>query len=350
MTNRENLLRAMRRQNPQWVPIHMTLCDSQLKRFHEMMGSDDYVSYFDLCAQFISLPETKHQNDYSVFHKNVPSNAWIDEWGVAQIPGSVAHFTHMCHPMAGFTAPSEVWAYAYPDMLADYRWEDMADRMRKVKDEGRAAVFFAVMIFEHAWYLRGLDNLLMDMLTDEDMAGACLSRMTAFQSQIAAKAARAGADIIVFGDDVGTQKEMMMAPELWRKWLKPAMRTVIKAAKDINPDVLAYYHSDGCILEIIPDLIEIGVDILNPIQPECMDSAKIKEMYKDRLSFWGTIGTQTTMPFGTPTEVDAAVRHMIETVGKGGGFVAAPTHLLEPEVPWENIMAFVNAARKYGRY
>jgi uroporphyrinogen decarboxylase len=143
---------------------------------------------------------------------------------------------------------------------------------------------------------------------------------------------------------------MMMNPGLWRKWLKPTMKKAIQAAKDIDPELIAYYHSDGVIYDIIPDLIEIGVDVLNPVQPECMDPVKIKKMYGDKLSFWGTIGTQTTMPFGTPKDVENNVKHMIETVGKGGGLVIAPTHLLEPEVPWENIEALINSVRKYGKY
>ena len=102
---------------------------------------------------------------------------------------------------------------------------------------------------------------------------------------------------------------------------------------EVNPKVLCYYHSDGDVREIIEDLIEIGVDILNPVQPECMDPIAVKEQYGLQVSFWGTIGTQTTMPFGTPEEVRNKTLEMKEKVGKGGGLVLAPTHLLEPEVP-----------------
>ena len=128
------------------------------------------------------------------------------------------------------------------------------------------------------------------------------------------------------------------------------MQRAIAAAKSVNPDMLAFYHSDGDIRDIIPELIEIGVDVLNPVQPECMDPRAVKARYGDRLSFWGTIGTQTTLPFGTPDQVRQAVREMIDTVGVGGGLVLAPTHLVEPEVPWENLLAFVDEARRYGIY
>jgi uroporphyrinogen decarboxylase len=125
------------------------------------------------------------------------------------------------------------------------------------------------------------------------------------------------------------------------------LASVIEAAKEANPEVLIFYHSCGYIEPIIPDLIEIGVDILNPVQPESMDPERIKKLYGNELAFWGTIGTQTTLPFGTPDEVRQEVKRMIETVGDGGGLLISPTHVIEPDVPWENIMAFVDAVKEY---
>ncbi len=173
--------------------------------------------------------------------------------------------------MEHFTSPDQVWNFPLPDVLEDYRWEGMDKKVGEIKEKGLAAVYSAIQIFEPAWYLRGMEKLLMDMLDDDDMAKACLDRMTQVKSGMSRKLAEAGVDMIVYGDDVGTQKEMMMSPSLWRKWLKPTMEKAIKAARDIKPDVICYYHSDGVIYDIIPDLIEIGVDVLNPIQPECMD-------------------------------------------------------------------------------
>ncbi|MFQ5808864.1 MAG: uroporphyrinogen decarboxylase family protein, partial [Armatimonadota bacterium] len=147
----------------------------------------------------------------------------------------------------------------------------------------------------------------------------------------------------------GMQDRLMMHPDTWREWLKPRLGKVIQAARDVNPDVHVFYHSDGNIESIIEDLIEVGVTVLNPVQPECMDPVELKKQYGDRLAFWGTIGTQSTMPFGTADDVRAAVKHMCETVGDGGGLVLAPTHVLEPDVPWENVAAFFEAAEEYGR-
>jgi uroporphyrinogen decarboxylase len=350
MTERENLLRALRRDHPDHVPFGFSLCDSLELMFREKVGHGDYRDHFNMPFRDLDILPSKRLADYGVYHPHLPHGARVDEWGVAHVPGGAHHFEKMLHPMGSFTSPDQVHGYPYPDVLADYRWEDLAGDARKIQDRGLAAVFFAIQIFEPAWYLRGMENLLMDMVSDEAMAAACLDRMTRVKAEMCARIARAGIDIIVYGDDVGTQKGMMMRPELWRRWLKPTMETAIRAAKDVKPDLIAYYHSDGAIDDIIPDLIEIGVDVLNPVQPECMDPVKVKETYGDRLSFWGTIGTQTTMPFGTPAQVEDTVRRMIETVGRNGGLVIAPTHLLEPEVPWENVLALVDAVKRYGRY
>jgi uroporphyrinogen decarboxylase len=193
-----------------------------------------------------------------------------------------------------------------------------------------------------------MEQLLIDMYMDSDIAYSLLDRITALRVKMAVEYAHTGVDIIMLGDDVGTQRAMLLDPTMWRKWLKPRLGKVIAAIKNTTPQVLVFYHSDGNILPIIPDLIEIGIDILNPIQPECMEPEDLKHLYGDRLSFWGTIGTQTTMPFGTPEDVRNEVYKRIDTVGKGGGLLLAPSHILEPEVPWANIEALVEAVRGYG--
>lgn len=350
MTPRENVLAALRRENPQWVPFYFELCPSLLETFKAKTGTEDYQEYYNFDVRSFGIQPTRHQNDYSQYFKNLNPNVVIDEWGVGHEPGSVAHFTRFLHPMEDFDSPEDVWNFPLPDILADYRWEGMKEKVEKCHREGNAAIFFAVQIFEPAWYLRGLENLLCDMMSDEDMAEACLGKMAQYQTKVARRVAECGFDIIVFGDDVGTQKALMMSYELWCRWLKPYMKAAISAAKEVNPEVLAFYHSDGVIYDIIEDLIEIGVDILNPVQPECIDPLKIKKMYGDRLSFWGTIGTQTTMPFGTADEVRSKVKEMIEVVGKGGGLCIAPTHLLEPDVPYENVEAFIETVREFGKY
>ena len=161
--------------------------------------------------------------------------------------------------------------------------------------------------------------------------------------------AAAGADILFLGDDIGMQQSIMMSEGMYTTWIKPRLKRVIDAAKAIKPDIIVFYHSCGYIEPFIPHLIEVGVDVLNPVQPECMDVEKILKEYGDRLSFHGTIGTQSVMPFGTPQEVRDNVKRNLDLAGDKGGLFVAPSHLLEPEVPWENIKAYVDACRNYTR-
>ena len=131
--------------------------------------------------------------------------------------------------------------------------------------------------------------------------------------------------------------------------MKPRWAKVFAAARAIKPDIQIWYHSDGNIMDIIPELIEIGVTILNPVQPECLDPREVKRRFGSRVVIDGTIGTQTTMPFGTPAEVRRKVRESVETLGGDGGLILSPTHVLEPEVPTANVQAFVDAAKEFGR-
>ena len=162
--------------------------------------------------------------------------------------------------------------------------------------------------------------------------------------------ARAGADLIHCGDDVANQNAMMFAPDTWRKMMLSRWRQVWQAIKEINPRCVIRYHSDGNVMDIVGDLIEAGVDILNPLQPEALHVDAVHVRYGDRLSFDGCIGTQSTMPWGTPDDVRARVREVIEKYGTNGGLIISPTHVLEPEVSMANIEALFEACRAYGTF
>lgn len=339
----------MSHQKPERIPFFLRLCEELEDKFEKRYGTRDYRAYFESPIIPVKINPTRNQHDFSCYFKNL-SYDYYNEWGVGFRRGSGEyHFKQFVSPMQSFEAPEQVLDFPLPDVLMDYRFEGVAEKIQALKEQDKITMNtsgYNIDIFEASWYLRGLENLLADMLVDEEMAEACLERMCRIKCQMAAKCAEAGFDVVVFGDDVATQRGMMMSIPLWKKWLKPRLARAIQSAKAVNPEVLCYYHSDGDVTEIIEDLIEIGVDILNPVQPECMDPKGVKEKYGQRINLWGTIGTQTTMPFGTPEEVRAKVREMRQALGRDGGLVLAPTHVLEPEVPLENIEAFVQACRE----
>ncbi len=268
----------------------------------------------------------------------------VDEWGVRWRGGSLHHFARIESPLRGIEDPGWLRRYPWPDLDEDSRWVNVERRVADLHARGLAVAAFAGSVFEQAWYLRGMDDLMADMLTRPEVAHEFLDRMAFFQRLSAERFARAGVDILITGDDVAGQRGLLMKIETWRTFLKPRLAATVKAVKAVNSECRVFYHSDGNVEALIPELIEVGIDILNPVQPECMDPAAIKRKYGRQLSFWGTVSVQKTMPFGTPDDVRREVRTRIAEVGRGGGFILAPAHVLSPEVPWENIVAFFEAA------
>jgi uroporphyrinogen decarboxylase len=220
----------------------------------------------------------------------------------------------------------------------------VSERVQTLQAQGLAVAAYAGSVFEQSWYLCGLENLMTDLIARPEIAHDLFQRTAAFQQYAARKFARAGVDILITGDDIAGQTGPLISLKTWRRFLKPLLAATVRAIRESNSTTKIFYHSDGNVEAFIPDLIEIGVEILNPIQPEAMDPAAIKRRYGDRLSFWGTVSVQHTMPLGTPDDVRAEVRARIREVGSGGGLILAPAHVLGPETPWENIVAFFEAA------
>ena len=153
-------------------------------------------------------------------------------------------------------------------------------------------------------------------------------------------------DLIFCGDDVANQNAMMFNPDTWRGLIHSRWAKLWRAVKQIHPDVRIKYHSDGNVMDIVGELIDAGLDILNPLQPECLDVDDVHRRFGERLSFDGCIGTQSTMPFGAPADVRRRVREVVDRYGSDGGLIVAPTHVIEPEVTVENVEAFVEACRE----
>ena len=293
---------------------------------------------------------TCKQSDYSHYLGELPSGSTITQWGVGEVPGEYYHFSKMVHPMRDFTSVKEIEKFPFPDFEATYRHRNLEAKIQAVQNQGLAAVSRFTMIFEHAWYLRGMENLFFDFIERPAFAEALLDRITDIACFIHRRFTEAGVDLIRTGDDIGTQNGMLMSPSMWRRWLKPRLARVIEAAKTVNPDVKVLYDSDGNFDPVIPDLIDIGVDVLAAIQPECNNPAWLKQEYGTHLAFWGSLGVQSTIPFGSTEQVRREVRQRIQTIGKGGGLVVAPSHVIPPETPWENVLAIFDAVEEYGRY
>jgi uroporphyrinogen decarboxylase len=196
----------------------------------------------------------------------------------------------------------------------------------------------------------GMENTFANMHLNPDMMRLLFDRISEVKARKAAAFAESGVDVLWIGDDVGSQNGPLVSPAMWREFLLPPLKKIIARGRAVRPDVPIAYHSCGSIGFAVEGLIEAGVDVLESVQPEANDPADLKERYGDRLAFWGGAGSQSTMSHGSPDDVRAEVKRLMETVGRGGGFILAPAHRIEPECPLENIDAFLEAVEQYGYY
>ncbi len=352
MTPRENLLRAMRRQGFESVPVASGgFCPAQVEAFKKRFGHDDIEGWFGNPLRGVGLPSESTCSDARALYtrETLPADTAFDAWGVGHShqPGCW-HMTRMHHPLQGEAVTvDEIRRYPMARNRPD-RLGEAQSAVRKVTAGGRAAQgSMACTIWERAWYLRSMEDLMTDMMLEDERATVLLDRITETAIERITLYAKAGLDIVELGDDIGMQQTTMMSVDLWRTWLKPRLKRVIAAGRAAKPDLLIFYHSCGYVLPFLDELIEIGVDILNPVQPECMDFAEVHRRVGGRISYWGTIGTQQVLPFGTPDEVRETVRRNLRICGPQGGILIAPTHLVEPEVPWANLVAMRDAAREF---
>ena len=354
MTPRERVLTTLARRIPDRVPKTLSLCPSQLERFRRETGCDDPVAHFGFEVRAVEPLPAHNPADFGRYLGSLPLGARVDEWGIAWLRGSDHHFERMIHPLRDAQTVQEILAYPFPNLAAAERFVGFAEQVDRVHREGLAAVAHCTpvggTVFWPAYKLRGMETLMVDLVAEPLLAGTLLDVITRISAALAAQLAAFDIDVLWLADDFGTQRALMFRPEVWRAWFKERLRAVIAAARAKRPDLVVAFHSDGKIDEIVPDLIEIGVNVLNPLQPEVMDPAAIKREFGQHLAFWGGVGTQTTMPFGSPEEVRRVVFDLIKTVGAGGGLLISPTHVVEPEVPWENILAFVEAVETHGVY
>ncbi|MFQ5340260.1 MAG: uroporphyrinogen decarboxylase family protein [Anaerolineae bacterium] len=256
------------------------------------------------------------------------------------------------NPLALARSLDDLRRFPFPDVSAPYRVEDLAGQVQDLHARGLAAggnlPHLGGELFEAAWRLRGLENFLVDLIQRPDWAHFLLDRLTDLARRNAETLARAGIDVLALDDDVGMPGTMMISPTHWREFFKPRLAAIIQAARTIKPALRVLFHSDGYFEPIIGDLMEIGVNAINPLQPEHMDAARIRRRFGPGLALWGTVGRQTTFSFAVPEEIRQEVERRVETLGRAGLVLCPAYDIDEPDIPWENVAAFLEAAEVYG--
>jgi uroporphyrinogen decarboxylase len=352
MKGRERVQAALDHELPDRCPLQVSFTpefadrlrtDMELhgKRVHNPHGGGNTYELERALGEDMLLTSVGWANSYYLHDTD-----YTDEWGVGwkvqpyETPFGKGHYTEIiCHPLAD---NESITSYRPPDPNRSELYTDSEQMIRAFKSDYWIVGVTVTTIFETAWALRGLEQIMFDMITDPDLADHLLDIPYHYHLTAAKKLVQMGVDMIWTGDDVGSQNRMLISPKMWRRYLKPRMADFISELKAINPHLKVAYHTDGNVEPIIPELIEIGIDVLNPIQPASMNPALIKEKYGDRLCFWGAIDEQYTLPFGVPDEVEAEVLKRLKTIGKDGGLIISPTHHVQLDTPLDNFWSMVN--------
>jgi uroporphyrinogen decarboxylase len=286
--------------------------------------------------------------------------AFVDEWGITQhrpYPGGL-YFSAVGHPLAGAITVEDVKKHPWPDTGDPRRIAGLGDLSAAYRAQGRAVMIKGVLagIFEMSQRVRGMAPLMMDMATDEALAGALLDKMLELKLNFWEMALpRLGdvVDVISEADDYGTQVSQLISPRMFRRLMKPRLAVLFGRIKELAPDAKLFFHSCGNVRPLLPDFIELGVDILNPVHVRAagMDPVELKRDFGRDIVFWGGgVDTQDVLPHGTPAEVRDDVRRNIEALAPGGGFVFNTVHNIQADVPPKNIVAMWEALQDYGVY
>ena len=233
--------------------------------------------------------------------------------------------------------------YKFPQAENEDMMLSVKDTVKKNSDTYFIVGFQHIGLFERAWTLRGYENFLMDLCLNPDLASEILDQILEYKINEAKLYIKSGVDCVRTGDDWGIQTSLAMSPEIWKKFIKPRQAKLWQVYKEAGMPII--HHSCGNIYSIIPDLIEIGLNVLHPIQPLSMDIKQLAAEFGDELIFFGGIDTQALLPKGSPADVKAAVYENVALLGKGLGYIIAPSQEVMSDIPLENIRALIEACQ-----
>ncbi len=287
-----------------------------------------------------------------------PHTPCIDDWGSGQIEVEPGRWYPGVHPLSEASTLDDIERYPWPDMDDPSRVAHVRHEARRLAEEDRYAIIatpWLLFPLERAFAMQGMDRFLLNLALQPDFAEALLHKIAGLCRQLMGNFLHEigeNVDIIKIGDDLGTQDRLLISPHMYRQVLKPIHANYISFIKE-RTRAKVLFHTDGDVFGLLDDFVEIGVDILNPIQTSAGRMANLGELkrrYGRNLVFCGAVDTQRILPFSSPEQVRQEVRRVINLLGPGGGYLLTSVHTIMDEVPPENILAMVDAAVEYGRY
>jgi uroporphyrinogen decarboxylase len=299
-------------------------------------------------------PDDEEQEEYlrqrwaAYLPADLPPRLRVSEYGSITVPGSSYHLRRMIYPLRDATSIDAIDALPWPDVSEPWRWDGVEEQVRQYRAQGYWVGGSVGSLFESCWYLRSQEQFLMDTLINPEFAAHLLDRMARDLEYKAVRLARMGVDSISCGDDMGHERQLFMRPEQLRRWILSRWERIIGAARQVRPGLKVDFHTDGRSEEMIPDLLAIGVNAINPVQPECDDPEHLKSTYGRRLVLKGTLSSWV-LTFGTPQQVRDEIRVRMDTARRWGGVMITPNNMPDINTPMANFRAFLDACEEFGR-
>ena len=350
MNSKQRVLCAIRHEEADRVPISVGLTPDIADEVSRVVGYTgmDLVVY--LGNDILGSPYDSW--GYYGGSSSEDGATYVDDWGITRVwisqPGGGSYTDVLVSPLAEADI-HDLDNYPWPDLANHPTMSLVAGFVEKYGNDyfihGAGA-----SIFEGAFNLIGYQRFLMDLLADQPFIMKLVDILTETQAAAIVREVELGVDAIYFMDDPSGQRGMLLAPSLWREIFKPRYAYMIKRAKSVNPDVMVANHNCGDCRAIIPDWIEMGLQILDPIQPRSMDPAELKRLYGDTLCFKGAVDEQWVLPFGKLEDVIEEVKLRLRQLASGGGYIIGPSHAVQADTSAENVLALSNAAKEFGRY
>jgi uroporphyrinogen decarboxylase len=347
MNSRQRVRAALSGETPDRVPFAFGFFGQSLP------GIGDPDSRFGSDVRFAEFDPPREQAGFLDYLERLPADLYLGnprqlrtyhEWQYHPEQGRQ-------RPLGHISSVAELDAALLPDLSHPQRHAGLARQVRRWHEKGLAVAgsppHLGGQLFETAWRLRGFETFMEDLLRRPELIHYLVGQLAAVLRQNVAILAKAGVDILLLDDDVAMPTGLLISPGTWRSFFKTPLKAAIDAAREQAPELLVFYHSDGNFTQIIPDLLEIGVNVINPLAPDCMDAAAIRRRFGPRLAFWGTVGRALTWDQGTPRQIAAEVRRRIADLGPSG-LLLTPAYDID-FTPKANLAAFAEAVRNSGR-
>ena len=351
MTSRERVMTALSHKEPDIVPFSLGFGIN----YPAKKALSDYMKkdITELDNLLVSLTDIRHVGPKYIGSKerniSFPDGSYIDIWGVRRSPVKNEKDTYLeisDYPLQNLTTVEELENYIFPSV----DWFDFSVIPEQIESHNKNGEYAIMMgngnIFETSWYMRGLEDMFADLLTEKEYSHWLFNKVTEFfigYFKKALEAANGKIDLAFTADDIGGQNDLLISLPLWEEMIKPYHKRMNKTIHEYGAKIV--YHSDGAVMKAIGGLMDMGIDVLEAVQFDAagMNPVGLKEIAGDKLSFHGGVSVQSTLPFGTPEEVEAEVKKRIKVLGKNGGYILAPSHAVQAGTPPENIYAFLKA-------